>query len=72
MPKYPSPNPRKKYKRIKEQFETMIAEKTTSGASPSSSSVVEHIADIWCISEARVRAILNMELEQDTQTKLFE
>jgi hypothetical protein len=65
-------NFKKKYKRIQEQFEQMLHEKTESGVSPSSANVVAKLAELWCMNEKRIREILNMELEPDNQTNLFE
>jgi hypothetical protein len=52
----------RKYKRIQEQFKILMNERTPSGAKPSSTSVVEQLAENWCLSEKRIRIILTMQL----------
>jgi hypothetical protein len=55
-------NGHKKYNRIQKQFRDRMKELTPSGVKPSSGGVIERLAEDWCLSEARIREILNMKL----------
>jgi hypothetical protein len=64
----PKPNSIKRWKKIKQQFKEMLHEKTPVGqVQPSSANVVGKLAEQWCLSEDRIREILNMELDEDSQ-----
>ncbi len=55
-------NAHNKWKKIQDQFKDRMMEKTPSGASPSSSSIIASLAQDWCCSPHTIEAILRKDL----------
>lgn len=52
-------------RKIQDQFNTRMKEKTPSGAYPSSSNVIKCLADDWCKSPHTIEAIVRMQIDQN-------
>jgi hypothetical protein len=57
-----SHNAKARWSKIQAQFKVRIAEKTPSGAKPSFKSVVNTLAEEWCLSPDTIEGILRKEL----------
>lgn len=55
-------NKLKQWRKIQEQFKERMGEKTPSGAKPSAASVIDTLAEEWCISTHTLEAILRKDL----------
>lgn len=55
-------NKNKQWRKIQEQFNLLMLEKTPGGASPSSASVIDKLAEEWCVSVHTIEAILRKKL----------
>ncbi len=55
-------NRMKRWKRIKEQFDDRMRERTPSGAKPNSASVIDTLAAEWCLSVHTIEEILRKNL----------
>lgn len=62
-------NTQKRYKRIQLQYAELMREKTGSGLSPSSDSVIAKLAETWCFSVRRIERILKMDLPETDQAE---
>ena len=58
-------NRAKRWKKIQSEFKTLMEERTSSGAKPSSASVIEMMADDWGLSVHTIEGILRKELQHD-------
>ncbi len=52
----------KRYRKIQAQFKERMNERTQSGAAPSFASVVETLAEDWCVSIGTIEEILRKKL----------
>jgi hypothetical protein len=51
-----------RWTKIQEQFKERMAERTSSGATPSTASVIQTLANDWCISVGTIEEILRKQL----------
>lgn len=57
-----SNNSLKRWKKIQQQFKVRISERTISGATPSFASVVDTLAEDWCVSPGTIEEILRKKI----------